>query len=233
MSRKPHLLALAIVLLAAPAFAKDKEEKKEDKKEEKRSKTEKRERSDKDDRDDKSDREKSAQPAAAPAPTATGYDEFRHVRGRNIFDPSRRGMRTETPTAPTTTSSGSTRGRSLSLTGTMVTEGKALAFFGGSAAEGNRVIAAGSSVAGYKVTAVAPTQVSLERDGKTIALNVGRQLTFDSGSSEPGAVPGPVVEVVAPPAAEAPGVQSLPGISGDKAEILKRMMERRAQEVGK
>ena len=159
-----------------------------------------------------------------------GYDAFRNVRSKNIFDPNRRGPRIETP--PTATSSStSSRGRSLALTGTMVTDGKALAFFSGSAAEGSRVISVGNSVANYKLTAIATNQVSLEREGKAVVLDVGRQISFESTSGEPAAV-GPIVESTTHSPTETTGLPALPAGSGDKSEILRRMMERRAKEGG-
>lgn len=166
-----------------------------------------------------------------PATKSEGFDAFKNVRAKNIFDPTRRGPRIETP--PSGPSSAPTnRGRSLALTGTMVAEGKSLAFFGGSAAEGSRVISVGNSVATYKLTAIAATQVSLEHEGKSLVLEVGRQISFENGPGEPAAA-GPIVEAAAEPAADATGTPSVPGPAGDKAEILRRMMERRAKESGK
>jgi hypothetical protein len=167
-----------------------------------------------------------------PSTKSEGFEAFKNARTKNIFDPSRRGPRIETPAsaAPPSATKGS---RSLALTGTMVTDGKTLAFFGGSAAEGSRVLSVGSSVANYKVTAIGATQVSLEHDGKTIALDVGRQISFEGGSSSAPAAPGPIVEAPHDPAAETTGAPSVPGVAGDKAEILRKMMERRAKEGGK
>jgi len=172
--------------------------------------------------------------AATPAgdsPNAPGFDGFRNVKLKNIFDPTRRGMRSEATAADAASADAVKRGRSLALTGTMVTEGKSLAFFSGSAADGNRVVTSGNSVAGYKLAAIAPTQVALEHEGKQIVLQVGRQLTFEADGATGAAAP--VVEKAAEPMAEITGAPALPGVSGDKADILRKMMERRAKEVGK
>ena len=166
-----------------------------------------------------------------PPAKSEGFEGFKNVRGKNIFDPSRRGLRIETA-ASTSMAPPSSRGRTLALTGTMVTDGKALAFFGGSAAEGSRVISAGNSVAGYKLTAITPTQVSLEHEGKSVTLEVGKQISFEGASGAPTAG-GPIVEAAAEPSGDATGTPSIPGVAGDKAEILRRMMERRAKENGK
>jgi hypothetical protein len=111
----------------------------------------------------------------------------------------------------------------------MVTAGRSLAFFGGAE---NRVIGVGESVANFKVTKIDAAQVSLEHDGKALQLEVGKQLALEgAGEAGEGA---PVVE---PAPVEAPtavtGVPPAAPASGDKNEILRRMMERRAQEVGK
>ncbi len=218
-----YLLTGFLVVSGADVAAKekpDKTEKSERKESEKKEKAERREQAD-----------KSANPPSPKEPMAKseGYDAFRNVRTKNIFDPSRRGPRIETP--PTAGSTTSSRGRSLALTGTMVTEGKALAFFGGSAADGNRVISVGNSVASYKLTEIRATQVSLERDGKSIVLDVGRQITFEGAPGDPAAA-GPIVEAAAHPGGETPGLPTLPASAGDKSEILRRMMERRAKEGG-
>ncbi len=224
MNRSFSLLAALLALGLADAAAQDRSGKmdKSERRDEKRDKSEK--------SDHPATPEKSPE-TKAPMAKSEGYDAFRNVRAKNIFDPSRRGPRIETP--PTSfSSSSSSRGRSLALTGTMVADGNALAFFGGSAAEGSRVISVGNSVANYKVTAIAATQVSLEHEGKSITLDVGRQITFESSSGEPAAA-GPVVEAATVPSADTTGAPSVPGLAGDKSEILRRMMERRAKEGGK
>jgi hypothetical protein len=222
---KRVLLVLTIALLTVEAGAKDRAEKEAAKAEKAAAKA-------------ALATSKEEPPGSAPAPESagksTGYDAFKNVRGKNIFDPTRRGTRIETSSTARASTSTS-RSRSLALTGTMVTAGQALAFFGGSAAEGSRVISVGNSVASYKLTAITPTQVSLEHEGKAITLEVGRQISFEGEPGAPGdpAPTGPVVETAHEPAAETTGAPSVPGVAGDKAEILRRMMERRAKEVGK
>jgi hypothetical protein len=225
MTRAFRIGALLAALLAATAGGKTKDEKIAEKYLKPSS-------SEKHSKSDKSSKSSSQPQPSGPPNKSEGYDGYKYVRGRNIFDPARRGMRLETSEASPTAST-SPRGRTLALTGTMVTEGKSLAFFGGSAAEGSRVISMGSSVASYKVTAIAPTQVVLERDGKTLVLDVGRQVSFENPSGD-GVSVNPVIETaVAPPTAESAGVPVVPGMAEDKTDILRRMMERRAKEVGK
>jgi hypothetical protein len=214
MKRALAIFTLVLAVLSAGTGAKDKPEK-SDKKSDKKAEKEKAE--------------------AAAAVKLEGYEAFRYVRGRNIFDPSRRGLKLETSNAvpaPVTK-----RSRALMLTGTMVTEGRALAFFGG--VDTNRVIPIGETVAGFKLTAIAPAQVSLERDGQATVLGVGRQIALEG--SESGTVMDgvgvPATLPAAPAAAGAPsGPSALPSAppptGDDKNEILRRMMERRAKEMG-
>lgn len=238
MKRIIQLSAVLLALGIASGAAKDESEKKS--KEERRE--EKREKAERSEKHSPTPPPMPATPAAHATPTppppkepmsrSEGYEVFRNVRTKNIFDPTRRGPRIETP--PTAgSSSSSSRGRSLALTGTMVTEGKALAFFGGSAADGNRVLSVGNSVANYKVTEIEATRVALESNGKSLVLEVGRQISFDGAPGDPGTA-GPIVEAAPHSPAETTGLPPPPaGVSGDKAEILRRMMERRAKEGGR
>jgi hypothetical protein len=165
----------------------------------------------------------------SPAPPAgQGFEAYRYVRTRNIFDPTRRGPRSES-SAATAASTSTRRVRALALTGTMVTAGKSLAFFGGAE---NRVIGVGESVANFKVTQINAAEVSLERKGKALQLAVGKQITLEGAGGEP-SEGAPIVEAAAPEVPHAvPGVPVVP-TAGDKNEVLRRMMERRAKEEGK
>ena len=159
-----------------------------------------------------------------------GYDAYKLVRTRNIFDPNRKAVREAPPqNAPAPRSRAST----FTLTGTMVREGRSLAFFSGSRAEFSKVIPVGDSVAKYKITAIAPAQVELEHDGKKLTLEIGKPFQIEGlpGEPEPPEEPAPP-EATEPKATEAapPGA---PAGTDPKTEILRRMMERRAKEVNK
>jgi hypothetical protein len=115
----------------------------------------------------------------------------------------------------------------------MVADGRALAFFSGSRSEYSKIIGIGDTVADRKVKAISTTEVELEHGGKTSTLAVGKFLTLEG-----------TVEVDAPPAADAPpessttavpstGTAPAPASSGDKNDVLRRMMERRAKEMNK
>lgn len=172
---------------------------------------------------------------ATPAPAAAkGFDAFGLVKTRNVFDPNRRAMRTESTTEKRDRT---TRPSWFMLTGTMVTDGKTLAFFSGSRSEFSKVIPAGESVAGYKLLVVTPAQVELEHGGKSMTMGVGHRLqlegmTDEVAASEPG--PGAPPPPGAPDSATPPSpAGAAPAAGGDKNEIMRRLMERRQKEMSK
>ena len=163
-----------------------------------------------------------------------GFDDFKLVKTRNIFDPNRRAVRGESARESRSSSARIIRANTLSLTGTMVAEGRTLAFFSGSRSEYNKVIGIGESVADYKVKAITTTEVELEHGGKATALSVGKALTLEGSveipaDSEPAADASLETSSAAPPA----GAAGPPAPSNDKNEVLRRMMERRAKEMNK
>ena len=204
-----------------------------------------------------SSRGSSAPPPASTSasPTADkGYNAFKLVRTRNIFDPERRPIRTDAP-ATTASKSGSSSNSSrvsrITLTGTMVTAGRSLAFFSGSQNE-FKVLPINDKISGFTIKAITSAYVDLEKDGKPYNLAVGRQLTLDgqnisftsppppsddSSSAPPAPAPSGTDSGSAPtatsntPSPSNPASPAPPAAGGDKAEILRRMMERRQKEV--
>lgn len=179
-------------------------------------------------------------PRANAQENGQGYNAFRTVRTRNIFDPQRRAMRTET--APTQAAGpAQNRPNFFALTGAMVADDRMLAFFSGSRSDYNKVLRPGETIADFKIAEVTATGVQLARDGKMVALNVGQQIALEGPtaglpsaiSSEFNAAPssGSVTTSsgTSSPTAAAPSGNG----GGDKSEILKRMMERREKEGSK
>ena len=169
---------------------------------------------------------------------APGFDTFRLMRTRNMFDPSRRPARTDTASAPRTVAAPQNRSSSLSLTGTMVTDGKALAFFNGTRTDYAKVLSVGDTIADCKITAIHPTQVEMERGGKPAVLAIGQQLQIEGAPSDVPAAEPPPATAAAPVPSAAPGdpaapAPAAPAPSNDKSEILRRMMERREKEMNK
>ena len=172
---------------------------------------------------------------AADAPK--GYDAYKVVRTRNIFDPNRKAVR-ETPPVRSNAPS-RPRSSSFTLTGTMVREGRSLAFFSGSRSEFSKVISVGDSVADFKVIAIEPGEVVLERDGKKMALAIGKPFQIEGKPGDPEPVEEPASNAegttlpASPESGTAPAASAPPAGSDAKSEVLRKMMERRAKEMGK
>ena len=192
--------------------------------------------------------------SSASAPTnAKGMDAFRLITTKNIFDPDRRPMPQENgegeqrrEIAPPI------RSGYLTLTGTMVAEGKALAFFNGSQSDFNRVVSVNDQVAGCTITGISSAAVDLKRGEAAIVLPVGKQLTLDGTSKvitpEVQSAPAESSPVSsAPPSGGPPSfsgppspgpsaASSVPAPAGapvDRAEMIRKMMERRQKENSK
>ncbi len=176
---------------------------------------------------------------AQAAEKVAGFDAFRLMRTKNMFDPNRRPARTETASAPRPAQVRENKSSSLTLTGTMVTEGKTLAFFAGTRADYSKVLSVGGTIADCKITAIKTTEVEMERGGKPGTLAIGHQLQIDGAPSDvPAEVPAPASasgDNAAPPAdPSAPaGPTAGPPASNDKNDVLRRMMERREKEMNK
>ncbi len=170
---------------------------------------------------------------SANAADAKGYDAFKAVRTRNIFDPNRKAVRVE---APRPSAPSRPRSSTFTLTGTMVREGRSLAFFSGSRSEFSKVIGVGDSVANYKVTGIEPSQVELEHEGKKLTLVIGTPFRIEGKPGDPLEAE-PAEEAAATPTATTAtdgAAPPAPPAGGDaKSEILRKMMERRAKEMGK
>ncbi len=169
--------------------------------------------------------------AQVTAPAAQGYDAFRLMQTRNIFDPNRQGP-VRSDEAPPPRQNTITRPNSILLTGAMVTESKTLAFFSGSRPEYSRIIPVGEKIADFTVKKISAAEVELEHAGKAIVVPVGASVPLQ-GTSAAGMImePLPPGASAAAPASTAPPVNAPPPPTGDKAEILRRMMERCQKEM--
>ena len=168
------------------------------------------------------------------ADVGKGYEAYKVVRTRNIFDPNRKPVREAPP--PRVSTSSRPRSSTFTLTGTMVREDRSLAFFGGSRSEFSKVISVGDSVANYKITAIQPAQVELEHEGKKMTLAIGKPFQIEGKPGDP--VEAEPVEEAAPPdgtnGSAPPAPAAAPPAGGDaKSEIIRKMMEKRAKEMGK
>jgi hypothetical protein len=181
-------------------------------------------------------------PAARPAPAPAapqGFEAFRIVRTRNIFDPLRNPF-VAAPVAQRPRYVPQQPRRSMdyvTLTGVMVTGTESRAFFSGSQIEYDKVLPVNGEIAGAKLTKITAGGIEVDRSGKKISVAVGQTVPFDG--SAPGVPPAaPVDSGVPAPAAAAPGApptgdlpQTPNAPPGNISDVMRRMMERRQQQL--
>jgi hypothetical protein len=175
-----------------------------------------------------------AAPAPVPAPavraTSTGpvtdLAAFRIIEERNIFNPNRVGRTvagTDTPGPQNDT---------ITLVGTMHYEKGLFAFFAGSSPTYQKALHEGELIAQYTVTRIAKDSVDLTRDGQKLTLAIGQALQRPPGGDW--TVTTPVVAVAPAPEASRPADQpasASPAVAADASETLKRLMEKRQQQL--
>jgi hypothetical protein len=158
-----------------------------------------------------------------------GFSSFRLVQSRNVFDPDRRAPRAA---APVRESVSPAREDIIMLTGTMVQPDRALAFFGGSRPEYRKVLGLASEVAGYTLVSITSSHVELERDGEQLRLRVGHGLrrqgdgAWETTNEIPPPGSSPPATIAGPASGDAPS-------GGAISDLMKRMMQRRQQEVSR
>ena len=146
----------------------------------------------------------------------TDYAAFRVISERNIFNPYREPGRT-TPTALTTP----TRiGEAFSLVGTMNYGKGDFAFFDGANSEYRRIVRSEGLIAGYTVTEITPHGVELQGHGQKIELKVGAQMRRDEAGGW---------RLIA--ACDLPAAPADSGFSGEANDVLKKLMQKREQEL--
>ncbi|MEO7799125.1 MAG: hypothetical protein ABIY47_15530, partial [Opitutaceae bacterium] len=157
------------------------------------------------------------------APTVT-FDTFRLITDNNIFNPNRTGRRDRSESAP------APRTDILTLVGTMDSEKGQRAFFDGSDASYRKVLHVGDSVDKFKVTKIEPKVVQLERDGKTIPVNVGQQFRRPEGADWTlAADTQPRAGMMASPSRPDPNAP--PEIPANVSDAERNLRERRAKSL--
>jgi hypothetical protein len=160
----------------------------------------------------------------------TDYSSFQVIVQRNIFDPNRyprqgRQTRRRDRGAPT-----------FSLAGTMSYRKGMFAFFSGTSSEYQKAIQQGGAIAGYTVTNITFDGAQLLSAGKKIDMKVGSAMRQESGEwvlSQPGEW-SPVSATDTD--SETQSTNGTPAVSqpsggGPASDVLKRLMERRQQEI--
>lgn len=115
---------------------------------------------------------------AAPAVTNTiapnSFEAFKIVAERNIFDPNRRQRSRGGPPPAETVKPKPIE--AFTLVGAMSYSKGAFAFFEGTSSDYRKSVKPGDSIAGYKVSSVTTTNVTLEAGDKKVDLPVGSQM---------------------------------------------------------
>jgi hypothetical protein len=167
-------------------------------------------------------------------PGDTDYAKFsQFVADRNIFDPNRY-PRTRTSTYHPRPQVHTVGAPAFTLVGTMSYQKGTFVFFDGNSPDFRKVLAAGGGIAGYTVAEVSPAAVKLAGpDKKEIVMKPGEQMRQENGTWQ---LAGPA-EVSAASSdngkstAPAAGESVAPSPSLEANDVLKRLMEKRAQEL--
>jgi hypothetical protein len=170
--------------------------------------------------------------SAKPVPTLD-WKYFQMIAERNVFNPSRSGRVTYS------NRKNPARIDSFSLLGTMSYEKGRFAFFGGSASAYRKTLKPEDTIAGYKIAEIASQYVRLTGpNGEPIELRVGMQMKREDRG--PWTLSGTPTASFATPEAGTPSAEESGGSGTEKSEsslsappneILKRLMQKREQEM--
>lgn len=171
----------------------------------------------------------------ATADTGPTYDTFRIISQRNIFDPNRSAYR---PGSDRPRQTRQQRSNYFGLVGTMSYQKGKFAFFDGTESEYRKVLEPGGSIAGYTVKGITNQMVTLAANGKEIEMKVGAQMRQEGDSGWKLSMP---AEQPASTDADSEtqtdstdtATSSAPptGSSPEMNDVLKRLMEKRQQEL--
>lgn len=169
---------------------------------------------------------KGAERPKVVVPTGPTFETYRLIGDRNIFNPNRigRSSRSSEERAPRTDV--------ISFVGTMQYEKGLFAFFDSPDSSYRKTLKEGGVVGKFTVKAITADSVELERDAKPLTLKMGQQLRRPEGG-EWSVIGADIVrsEARAVEAAAAPVPVGPPAIPADASEALRRLMEKRQQQL--
>lgn len=155
------------------------------------------------------------------------FASFKIIPDRNIFNPNRSSRSARTTTAP---AAKPVKVETFSLVGTMSYGKGDLAFFDGSSSAFRKALKTNDSIAGYVITHVTSANVRLEADGVAVEVPVGGQMRRqDEGPWQLAA--GTQTQAPASRSGGDSGENS--GAGGGEDEILKRLLQKREEELNK
>ena len=165
---------------------------------------------------------------ASGGPLRTDYVYYRMIAERNIFNPHRAKGVPNRPPPVRAEPERIVKSDRFALLGTMSYEKGRYAFFDGSSTEFRKVAKPEDSIAGFKITDVAPTCVKLQlTNGQLVELCVGMQMkrSEDQGWQLAGKA-----EAAAGTTRSATSSASSTSSGPESEDVLKRLLEKRSQE---
>ncbi len=164
----------------------------------------------------------------APAPSGAGFENFKIIPERNIFNPNRRqrsDFRSERREDPV---------QYFSLVGAMQYEGKTVAFFDGSKSDFRKAFEKDSSIEGFKLVQISPKSVMLADKTNQFQLSVGMQMRRQ-GEDAWQMVSGNAAPTLSASntnlASAGSASDSSSGNGGSNDDILKRLLKKREEEL--
>jgi hypothetical protein len=158
------------------------------------------------------------------------FESFRLISERNIFDPTRRRGYTRNNAGPFIRTPPS---ETFTLLGTMSSAQGTFAFFGGTSAQFRKTVKAGDTIANYRIAAIEHDYVKLAASSnQTITLPVQTQMRRQADG--PWSIGGRGDVSAEPASASSGAAESKPtpssATSGAVSDIMKRLMQKRAEE---
>ena len=160
--------------------------------------------------------------------TGPGFESFRIVVARNIFDPNRRESRSESRPAP---EEPAPQRDQFALTGVLIHEGAAVAFFEGTKPDYNADLKQGGTVGGYRIVEIRTDGIKLSKDGREIGLPVGSGLSKQhEGEWELSSAPS-FLDRLEPSSNQS--TADAESNDSSSTDLLERLRKRRQREVGR
>jgi hypothetical protein len=158
--------------------------------------------------------------------TGVELASFKIIAERNIFNPNRASRSSKASRA--TEKPKPVKTETFTLAGTMSYDKGDVAFFDSASSEYRKALKLNGKIAGHTITAITNQKVTLEKEGKSLELAVGGQLRRQDESPWE-LVPGSNTRLT-----EAkPGAAASSGDSGADNDIIKRMLQKREEELNK
>ncbi len=169
----------------------------------------------------------SAPAAVETGPTSLDYSAFRQIADRNIFNAGRSSRSARSGERPR-----QIQVDTFTVVGTMSYAKGDVAFFDGSSGAYRKAVKLGESIAGHKVIGITAEEVQLEAGEQKVTLKVGGQMRREDEGPWSKSAAGVSHAVTSSAAGAATGGAEAAdgGSDGEVSDVLKRLLQKRAQE---